>query len=234
MEQVALDGDLWFGLGDYIDAITTNDPRFNAYEIAEKYSVRDLDDLPKKQTDYFIESIVPIANKCGGLIYGNHEDTYRRYNNFDVVRYICGELDIPNLRHKAFISLSFEQNNKSIPVRIVMEHGTGGGGMREGYPINKVYDVFRYDIADVHVMGHLHQMQTDRCVYTSYQYNSIRSDPSWFCVAGCFLHKQILGNDSYMEQRAGKSSSIGLLKQTIYPSSSSKGEFDVNIEKIYI
>lgn len=231
------DGDLWVGIGDYVDCITVSDPRFNPQEIADKYSVKDLEDLPRKQSDYFLANIASISNKCAGLIYGNHEDSYRHHNSFDVVSYMCSAMGVPNLRHKAWLSLNFKMSagtSKSIPVRMVACHGAGGGGMREGYPINKVHDTFRWDIADVHVQGHLHQMHTDRAIFNSYEYGIIRQSPVWFGVNGCFLLKSTVGNDGYFEQRPGKESSIGLLKQIIYPHSSSKAGFEIRLEKIFL
>lgn len=234
IQMVAADGDMWIGVGDYVDCITTNDPRFNPQEISVKYSIKDLEDLPKKQSDYFLQAVEPIADKCAGLIYGNHEDSYRHHNSFDVVNYMCNVMDVPNLRHKAWVSLMFENENKRIPVKMVVCHGAGGGGMREGYPINKVYDTFRWDMADVHVMGHLHQMATDRSVFNRYEFGSLRQDPVWFGVNGCFLAKSTMGNDGYFEQRSGKESAIGILKQTIYPSRFKKSDFEVKLEKIYL
>lgn len=235
IDIIANDGNSWIGLGDYVDCITTSDPRFNPMEVSEKYGIRDLDDLPRIQSDHFIKNTEAIHSTCLGLISGNHENAYRKHNNFDVTKYIAKALGTKEFRNKAWISLAFGfTSDKRIPIKLVVCHGIGGGGMREGYPINKVYDTFRNDVADVHVMGHLHQMQTDRNVYNTFEYNKIRQDPSWFCVGGCFLRKSVEGNDGYFEQNPGKESSIGLLKQTIYTSTKTKTKFEINIEKIYL
>ena len=120
-----------------MDCINHRDPRFNPQEISERYSIKDLEDLPRRQSDHFLSAIAPIKDRCLGLIYGNHEDSYRHHNTFDVVRYMVENMDTPNLRHKAWVSLMFERGNKSFPVKLCVCHGIGGGGMREGYPINK-------------------------------------------------------------------------------------------------
>lgn len=234
IELIEKDGDAWIGLGDYVDCINHRDPRFNPQEISERYSVKDLEDLPRRQSDHFLSAIAPIKDRCLGLIYGNHEDSYRHHNTFDVVRYMIENMDVPNLRHKAWVSLMFERGNKSFPVKLCVCHGAGGGGMREGYPINKVHDVFKYDMADVHVMGHLHQMAVSRAAYNRYEYGALRQDPVWFAVNGCFLAKSTFGNDGYFEQRPGKESSIGMIKQTIYTSSFSKQGFEIHVEPIYL
>ena len=235
VDMIASDADAWIGLGDYVDAINHNDPRFNPQEISERYSIKDLEDLPKKQSDNFIKSITPIKDKCLGLIYGNHEDAYRRHNTFDCVNYMCERLGLENLRHKAWVNLAFYggEDSNLAPIKIVVCHGSGGGGMREGYPVNKAYDVFRWDMADIHVMGHLHQMCADRAEYNHYAHNTMRSDKVWFGVNGCFLAKSTYGNDGYFEQRPGKESAIGLLKQTIF-TGRTRADFKIKLEPIFI
>jgi hypothetical protein len=56
---------------------------------------------------------------------------------------------------------------------------------------------------------------------------------SWFAVNGCFLSKTEEGVDSYFEDRPGKESSIGMIKQCIYPSSEKKELFRIELQKIY-
>jgi len=235
--MIACDGDAWVGVGDYIDAINYHDPRFNPCEISQDYGIRDLSDLPRAQCDRFIHNIAPIADKCIGLISGNHEDAYKRHNTFDCTQYICDAIKADNLKHKAWISLTFFRKGdkeKTCPVKIVVCHGAGGGGMREGYPINKVYDVFRWDMADVHVMGHLHQMATDRATYHQYTNDVLRADNVWFASNGCFLAKSAFGNDGYFEQKPGKESAIGLIRQSIYPSTHDKSQTRIILEPVYL
>ena len=235
VKMIKADGTAWIGMGDYVDAISFNDPRFNPLEIARRYEVQDLNDLPRKQADEFLEIVDPIKDKCIGLLAGNHENKYRKYNGFDVNSYLARGMNTRDLHQKAWISISFrnEKWKRSAPIKIVVCHGTGGSGYREGYPLNKVYDTFRWDIADVHVMGHLHQMQTDRCEYNDFSYGSIRRLVSWFAVSGCFLSKTEDGVDGYFEDRPGKESSIGMLKQVIY-THEHKNQFNIELLKIFL
>ena len=106
--------------------------------------------------------------------------------------------------------------------------------MREGYPINKAYDVFRWDSADVCVMGHVHRMQTDRAVFTSCDYNVIRHKVSWYGTNGCFLSKSELGSDGYFEQKPGKESDIGMLRFNVATSVHNRKTAETSLEKIYI
>lgn len=234
VELIAANGDDWIGLGDFVDAINYKDKRFNPHEIQDKYSVRDLDDLPMCQSNHFLQMIRPIANKCIGMVYGNHEDTYRSAATFDVIKYMTDALKIKNFKHKGWVSFSFT-GARRIPVKVVFCHGKGGGGMREGYPINRVYDTLRRDMADVKVMGHLHRMMVDEDYYNRYDNGALRQDPVWYGVNGCFLRKSTIGNDGYFEQSSGKESSIGLLKQTIVPgTASTKKDFKITLEMVLL
>lgn len=230
------EADAWIGMGDYVDAINHLDPRFNPHEISRKYALNDLADLPRVQCDYLLDSLAPIKDKCLGLLYGNHEDAYRKHNTFDVVNYLSNALGCDNIGHKAWFSLNFRFNDtKSIPYKIVVMHGSGGGGgMREGAPLNRVHDVFRWDMADAHVIGHLHQSGISRPVYNRFEYGVVRREPAWFAVNGCFLSKSEIGSEGYFEQKAGMESSIGMLKLRVIPSRNSKTDFTSQMDMVWL
>lgn len=201
----------WIGMGDYLDCINHRDPRFNPKEINPQFSISDLDNLPKLQADSFIKSVMPIKDRCLGLIAGNHEAKFKKHNTYDVMSHLCKELGVTYLSGKAFINLIIND----YPVSIHVCHGVGGGGMREGYPVNKIHDIARWEIADVHVIGHIHQLACDRAVFTKFHYNVVQKIKVWYGVSGCFLSKAELNTESYYEQNPGKSSGIGMLKLDI-------------------
>jgi len=49
VKMIQEDANAWIGMGDYIDAISYNDPRFNPLEIAERYEIRDLKTFPESR-----------------------------------------------------------------------------------------------------------------------------------------------------------------------------------------
>ena len=234
VKRIESDGDYWIGVGDYIDAINHHDPRFNPREIADTYSIKDLAALPVAQTDRLAAMLMPIAGKCLGLIAGNHEDSLRKHNTYDATEMLCKLLSCDNLGHKAWLSLLFRKHTNVQSIKIVACHGAGGGGMREGYPLNKVFDTLRNDIADVHVMGHLHQMTTKRAVMTTYEYGAIRKIPTWYGTNGCFLTKSEEGTEGYFEQRPGHESDIGMLRLSVSPLMKDKSGTIVLLDKVYI
>ena len=230
------EADGWIGGGDYVEAINHLDPRFSPKGIHKKYHLSDLDNLPYRQCEYLLDNLYPIKDKCLGLLSGNHEDSLKRHSTFDVVEHLCRELGADNLDQKVWMSLNFRYNDsKSIPYKIVGAHGSGShGGKREGAATNTVYDIFRWDQADFHFMQHLHRQAIDRAEYNRLEYGTLRREPTYFCVGGCFITKSEEGTDGYFEQRPGKESSIGVIKLTITPHTSGKSKFTHQAQFVWL
>ena len=155
----------WIGMGDYVEAITTDDKkRFNPITIATKYGISELKDLPFKQMEAVFKNIEPIQDKCLCLLLGNHEESYIKHNSSDIYsRFVdMFRYPPPKIGYVGFLKLVFRTKDKHLysPI-IALNHGDGGGGFREGYPINKLWDVFRWVNADVSVMGHVHRLMED-------------------------------------------------------------------------
>ena len=75
----------WIGMGDYVEAITTDDKkRFNPITIAKKYGIRDLKDLPFRQMEVVYSRFQPIEDRCLCLLLGNHEESYIKHNSSDI------------------------------------------------------------------------------------------------------------------------------------------------------
>lgn len=236
VQMIAEDGDAWVGLGDYCDCIDHLDPRFNPREIDGTYTIRDLDNLVAVQFSNLLDQLAPISGKCLGLISGNHEDKFREKRNYDANRELSKAMNTDDLGHKAWLCLNFRYNDtKSIPYKLVTVHGTGnGGGKREGTPMNVAHDVFRWDMADFHILGHLHQAAVSRAQYNRFEYGCVRREPAWFCVNGCFMTKSEPGNDGYFEQRSGMESSIGVIKLTVCPNGGGKNHFTSQAQMIWL
>ena len=214
------------GMGDYIDCIHHKDNRFHPAEIAEKYEINDLKDLPNKQMETFLDDVRPIMDSFGAWLYGNHEMKYIKHNSSNPVKpikyyyeYKMDE-DMPILGESGWLDLGIIRSNKNrktphFRFLVRMHHGTGGGGFREGYPINKVHDIFRWDIADIYCMGHLHQLATDAAPKKTFINGKEIIKKSLYGVTGCFLHKSRKGSHGYYEGKPGKYPLIGMLDAQI-------------------
>jgi len=199
-------------MGDAIDyIINSQDPRFNPIEIAERYSIHDLKDLPRKQCNVVIKALEPIADKVIATLAGNHEEAYIKRHSFDVYDYFSDHFpNAAKLGYVGMLRFSTEQGC----VDFAVNHGAGGGGMREGYHVNKVYDVFKKYRADYHLMGHLHGLfvrpSTVRMINA--RGTGTITQRVWHGMTGCFLRSIMDGRRNYFEHKPGEESRIGMVK----------------------
>lgn len=228
------------GMGDYVDAINHKDPRFDPIEISNRYHLRDLKNLPKKQIEAVYEVIQPIENKFICLLHGNHEETYSKYNSFDCVDYLHDLLNPhpKKMGYTGIVKLGIIINDKnrnrpSYNFLIALNHGAGGGGMREGYPLNKCHDIFRWINGDIKIMGHLHRMITDTQYFIDYRGQQIIRQKALYGVNGCFLYKSQIGTRGYFENKPSCESNIGMLRLSIYPKRN-KIVSNITLDKIEI
>lgn len=230
----------WIGMGDMIDGIWYKDPRFDPAEVHQKYKLSDLKDLSKRQMKNVYKSIKSIENKCICLLRGNHEEAFIKHNGYDPTETLQSLMKShPKIMgYTGVVHLRIKRGGSSVNYTIHVNHGVGGGGKREGTPINTVHDLSRYIIADVHVIGHIHRMGIDRQIYTSVQYSSgnkcrMVKRPVLFGANGCFLHKWKLGTRGYFEPNAGPEASIGMLMLSI-KLGDSKQSSKLKLEPIYL
>jgi predicted phosphodiesterase len=212
---------LWIGMGDYIEAITIDDKRFDPLSVAPYYRVKDLKDFPNAQLEYLFKKLKPIDSKCIALLIGNHEESYVKHNHSDVYNRFFEMFDSKpkKIGYVGFVRLLLHRNGftkSDHQIKIALNHGDGGTGFREGYALNKVHDIFRGTDADVCVMGHIHQLAKDRrkIVSVSTQGKLDRRVKYWG-VSGCFLYTYVEGNKNYFEHKGRYEGTIGMLKLEI-------------------
>jgi len=231
------------GMGDYIDCINHKDPRFNPVEIATKYKIKDLKDLPRKQMKNLVETLDPIMNCFIGWLYGNHEEQFSKHNGYDPMNVIEDWYEFQGLKslvlgYTAWINLGIirktTRDRADYTFSFDLSHGCGGGGYREGYPINLVHDVFRWGKADFNIMGHVHQMSDDMAKKRYFDVNGNRKfQKCFYGTNGCFLKKEEIGSRGYFEGKKGKFSSIGMLKLSI-KIGIEKQDCKIKLEKVFI
>jgi len=207
----------WVGMGDYVEAITTDDKkRFNPITIAKKYGIRELKDLPHKQMEAVFNVLRPIQDKCLCLLLGNHEETYIKYNASDIYDRFVSMFDNPppKIGYVGFLKLVIRNKKTRMYSKVIaLNHGDGGGGFREGYPINKLWDVFRWTDANLSVMGHVHKlMEDDKKFIGVNNMGKLKKERRYVGISGCFLWTHQEGNANYFEHKGRFESDIGMLK----------------------
>ena len=241
----------WFGMGDYIEAIIhAGDPRFDPKAISQEYAIKDLKDLPMKQAERVFNYLRPIQDKCLALIVGNHEEQYIKRHSSNIYDRFTNMFETSaheegkppkKLGYIGFYEIVLQNRESKINIGFALNHGVGGNGYLEGYPISNVYKVFKYYCADINVMGHVHKLIEDVKHTVTIRNGKIRRVPKIVGVSGCFLNTFIEGNPNYYELKGGigGESDIGMLKCGIkYIRKVKDGKelysWDGKMEKIYL
>lgn len=210
------------GMGDYVDAITVDDKkRFSPSEIDSNYTLHDLKDLPRRQMKYFFKLIEPIKEYFKFAFIGNHEESYIKYNSFDLYDYLCNDLigGCVKLGYSGFLGLTLLPYNSdekpySSFVTINGTHGNGGGGFLAGYTRSNMMEIFRYSRANVYVMGHVHHMDVYSPSLRSMSKNTktINTNIEHYITNGCYLRDMKEGVRNYFEGKKGTPPDIGCVE----------------------
>jgi len=227
----------WIGMGDMIDCINYHDRRFDVREVSTKYRVTDLDDLPKVQADLLLELLLPIKDKCLGMLTGNHEETLRHYGGFDIMSYLCMSLGCAYLGKKAYVSLgAITHKDRGRPyfmIDICVGHGSGGGGGKTaGGAINKCFDYMQWETADINVIGHLHSMCVRSALRNCLRGDTLVKNKVFYGVNGSFLMKSTLHSDAYFEDGIGMETIPGMLKMSFNVNTTKKDLCNLKLEPI--
>ena len=151
---------LWVGMGDYAECITPSDPRWDAKVIADWV---DPDNIAECQTEWVVDLLSPIKNKCVGLLEGNHEDTIRLKGHADVIKNLCKRLGVPNLGYSCFVHFIFRrttpEGHDSWLMKGFFTHGAGCA-VTPGAKLTRLCRMVDAFDADLYCHGHVHDIIT--------------------------------------------------------------------------
>lgn len=165
----------WIGMGDYTDSIGRNVGDKRSAESGLAPWLLGEMKIYERQRDRFKEFFTPIADKCIGMLTGNHETAALRHQGVDMYYALAEHIQnaaghsVPlALGYLGFVKLRFRylsDNSKvretrnggmsSAPFTIVAHHGWGGG-RKAGAKALKLEDMTRMYDADIYLMGHVH------------------------------------------------------------------------------
>jgi len=150
---------LWIGMGDMAECITPRDKRWEPSQLAIPEWVEQ-DNIAECQRKRVVSTLEPIRDKCVGLLYGNHEDSIRKYNHDNIHKNICDSLELPNLGYSSFVHFIFRRRNSKDAhlVKGAFTHGTGGA-RTEGGKINYLVRFMRDFDANIYGYAHTHNIQ---------------------------------------------------------------------------
>jgi predicted phosphodiesterase len=150
-------------MGDIMDAVGKNDPRFESGGLADWVPVHRADHILNVQLEYAQEMFAPIRGQIIGALEGNHESKTRKHRDICIQSIFCNSLGIENLTYSAIISLRFKRSRKdnrgaasTTDLDIYAHHGHGGG-RKAGSKVNRIHEMTDFVDADVVLMGHVHE-----------------------------------------------------------------------------
>jgi len=206
---------LWVHMGDWIEAIATDDGRYQTDTTQEP--------IPLKQAKDAVAMFKPVAHKCVTGLSGNHENKLHRYGN--LAQYICEQLAIPYGTYSARVG--FTHDNK-ILFRAFLWHGPTKGAINsaakdwEQRQANmkaalKMKLKYKYGDCAVMLIGHVHKLiKIEPTTDQLYLYDSqsgtkqgyltarqtgqfIDPDLRWYGCTGAFLKLYEDGVSGYAE-----------------------------------
>ena len=116
---------------------------------------------PGDQKREMVRALMPIQSKILAWVSGNHERRLLRDTGICPTYDIAAKMDLEDRYREAMafvrIGLGRNQHGKEFTYRLLMTHGSGGGG-KQGTMITHMDDYFQaFDGVDIFVYGHSHK-----------------------------------------------------------------------------
>jgi hypothetical protein len=199
----------WVGMGDKGEFITPNDPRWESSTIADWLCQDNIArDIEKRYCDIYRK----ISGQCDGLLFGNHEDSIRKYNHDNVQHNICEDLGVDDLGFSCFITYKFHRKNSTERHNVVgfFTHGTGGAITQPSKMTQLIRIMDNFD-ANFYAMGHVHDiiMATKPTLYNDSN-NKIKHNVVVGATTGCWFKTYTQGvAASYGERKLYPPTTLG-------------------------
>jgi len=199
----------WIDLGDKGEFISPSDPRWDTGVICDWVHQ---DNIAEDQSQWYMDMVSPILNKCVGLLWGNHEDAIRIHSHIDVHHNICKRLNVADLGNTAFVIFKFQRKNslEKHDIQAVFSHGAGWA-ITKGSKMNRLERFMNsYPRARVAAIGHMHDLITHTLPYLDVENGRIVDRERVGAVAGCYFKTYSQGiRASYGEKKDYSPTQLG-------------------------
>lgn len=228
---------LWVCGGDWADWHLPSHPYFDAEAFSDDFTVRELAKYSAKVTGKIIELYKPIAPKCLGWCYGNHDHNYMtRANQMSIQDILCDELNVQSMRYSGWFYLYFiPTKGLRRPVKIVqtweppeyfkscirvfVHHGKGAAASVGG-KMNSLRDVVSVVDADLVMTSHLHTQLAMPFVKITANENCSQpvAKTTMGLITGTYLRNYQPGHTGYGEKKAYAATTLGATRARYIPS----------------
>jgi hypothetical protein len=191
---------IWVNTGDNGEYITPDDPRYDNGMIADWVSKKD---VAKSQEKHIAEIFRPIATKCIGMNWGNHEFEYTKHKFGDVHSWLCEDLKVINLGFACFIDLVFKRENStsSHRYRCCGTHGSSNSITPAG-KLNVLHRWMQGNDAQIYWYAHMHDILHKPRGYLSVGNNKkLINKEALGVVTGSFYRTYMEGIDATYGER---------------------------------
>ena len=154
-EVQKLSNPYFIGMGDYFDAVSASERRSLRTASLHDQTYKMLNDQAEQREKDFVKQISFMKGRTLGLLGGNHEWEYP--DGTCSTEKLARELGGEYLGVGTLFNLTLERGTKRIPLILHAHHGKGGGGTSGG-SLNRVAKGQLGFEADIHLMGHDHQL----------------------------------------------------------------------------
>lgn len=116
---------------------------------------------PTQAKGWCVESLKPIKKRILGVVKGNHENRSKKLADWDITQDIARELEVEYGEESLYLNIKLGnyKNCGRVNYTMYLTHGTGGGGSPGGRA-NAIYKANKIVLADLYVMGHVHNPGT--------------------------------------------------------------------------
>ena len=212
----------WFATGDLGEYISARDKRhdFNCVDPEIFDTPKKLGNIGNTLTDWLVEKLDPIKDKCLGIGIGNHEWSYAVANNQEnMQRSLCKELKANYLGYTAFVDTIFKRGKvESKAIRHFLCHGSGGA-VTTGSKLKKLKDYMSTHEANIYWIGHMHEDLTlpDELVTANRDCTKIDTKLRIAMCSGSYFRTYVQGHTTYGERKGYHPTSLGASVITLKP-----------------
>lgn len=224
----------WVGGGDYCECISPTDKRFDSSVLPDDMTIADLGDIGSFARKSVRDLFFPIRHKCLGLLYGNHEKSYmKKQNQLMWHHWLCSELNVPDLGYCCLMDIAFRRIpckapmlaiNKKIQygattnIRFFLHHGASGA-TTPGGKLNKLIHFMNCFMADIYMVGHVHDQIAKRLVHIGGNANcdTVVQVEKLGIITGTYLRTYTQDVTIYGEEKGYAPTPLGARFVTIKP-----------------
>lgn len=209
------DKTFFIGIGDAFDALCVTDKRYS-----KSGDIMKGEEVIDEQVEELYKILSPYKEKFIGLLCGNHEFTIIKNCGSNPVKRLCTLMEVPYLGYSCFFKLIFSENGSRVRTVNFYAHHGFGTSRTQGGNLTRFSKLMLNFLADVYLVGHSHQMQSDSSPYLTIQGDKLVSRNRYLCICGTYRKSLMNDNSVTFEERCGfPPTQIGSLTITIKPDS---------------